>query len=97
MKATRLVLYKVESSLDLRLARAAEKQIDLCAFIKLTGDFESKMFQDNNMVITRHFANNYTKVEEFNELSLSKFNFSDKNIVRPSWDNYFMQLSHLVS
>ena len=97
MSVSRIVLYRVESALDLRIARAAEQQVDLTNFIKLTGDFEQRMFQDNNLVVTRHFTNNYTTVEEFNELSLSKYDFSDKSIVRPSWDKYFMQLSHLVA
>ena len=84
------MFFSIESSLEFRVARAAENKIGLPEFIKLSGDFESKMVQDNSLNITRHFVNNYNTIEEFGEKSLVKFDFSDKTIMRPSWDKYFM-------
>ena len=96
-KTAFIVFYKVEASLDFRVARAADRGIGLSEFIQLTGKHEKKMIEDNRLPITRTFVNNFETTEEFYEKSLAKFDFSDSQILRPSWDKYFMQLAYLVS
>ena len=55
------------------------------------------MVSDNNLTITHSFSNNYETHTEFFQNSLAKYDFGNKNILRPSWDIYFMQLAHLIS
>ena len=55
------------------------------------------MLQDNRLTITRTFVNSYKTVEAFHKNSLQQFDFSDPEIIRPSWDRFFMQLAYLVS
>ena len=63
----------------------------------MTADFESRMVADNSLVTECSFSNNYGSKSEFYEGSLAKYDFEDPNILRPSWDLYFMKLAHLVS
>ena len=55
------------------------------------------MVGDNSLVTERSFSNNFGSKSEFYEGSLAKYDFEDPNILRPSWDLYFMKLAHLVS
>ncbi len=45
--------------------------------------------------VKRRFHNSKT-LDDFYEI-LSKENFSDKELVRPSWDTYFMKLAELAA
>lgn len=56
------------------------------------------MYRNNEKHIVhvkRRFHNSGT-LEEFIE-SLGKFNFTDKELVRPGWDTYFMKLADLAA
>ena len=65
MKWSRIILYQIEAPLDVRLARAKAKDVDISEFIKTTANFEQRMVHDNNLTITHSFSNNYETHTEF--------------------------------
>ena len=93
-KATRMVIYKVESPLEKRFQRANK---DFSTFLRMNSNYEAQLCGDNQIVLERVFYNHFDSAEEFIAQSLRPFDFADKGLVRPGWDKYFVQLAFHVA
>lgn len=101
------LLYEVESPLKYRYNRyerkysqklTLEQFIDLDDTIRYNAD-ESSLYNTVNEqmhLIKRRFDNKTDDMLEFRQ-SLSKFDFKNPQLVRPSFDTYFMRMAELAS
>lgn len=101
------LLYEVESPLKYRYNRyerkysqklSLEQFIDLDDTIRYNAD-ESSLYNTVNEqmhLIKRRFDNKTDDMLEFRQ-SLSKFDFKNPQLVRPSFDTYFMRMAELAS
>ena len=101
------ILYEVESPLKLRYQRfktkyAPQKSITLEDFIELDDkiQFNTDEYALHNAIsersntIARRFHNKTNKLIDFTN-ELKKFQFNNKELVRPNWDTYFMRLAEV--
>ena len=79
-------------------ALSLEQFIDLDDKIKFNSDEYSlhNILAEQNHLIKRRFYNKTDDLLEFRQ-SLSKFDFKNPQLVRPSFDTYFMRLAELAS
>lgn len=101
------ILYEVESPLRLRYERYTQKYstqsdltleqfIDLDDKIKFNTD-EYSLYQsvsEQSHLVRRRFYNKTEDILDFHT-ALSKFDFKDSQLVRPTFDTYFMRLAEL--
>ena len=104
------LLYEVESPVKFRCARFARKYtevqpklsieqfIDLDDKIRYNTEEYSlhNILAEQNHLIKRRFYNTSDDMLEFRK-TLGKFNFRNPQLVRPSFDTYFMRMAELAS
>lgn len=103
------IAYEVDSPLKLRYDRFISKyntqgEMKLDAFVELDDKikFNSEEYSlyagkpEHLNFIRRKFMNNTDDIVEYHR-HLRNFNFNDKQLVRPSFDTYFLRLAELAA
>lgn len=96
LKNMRIVLYKVEAPLDIRVERAGGMD-KIQDFVEKTAIYEKRMTNSCKIEFERLILNNHKLVADLIVKELAPFNFSNFAIVRPDWERYFMLLAKLVA
>ena len=103
------ILYEVESPLKLRFNRFGDKyteqpKLTLDQFLEVDEKIRynkeetglNNTLAEQNHLIKRRFYNTSDNMLEFRQ-QLSKFDFRNKQLVRPTFDTYFMRLAELAA